>query len=249
MSSQFNDSDEDIALPTRRASQAAYAADNGHETRAEDRRPAEREVTLNTGIVLGLFFALALLCAVFFGFGYSIGHKSVTNAAAAEPENPAASENIAPVAKPAAGSPAKDPVPEYVSPAGAGPVPVPKATPANVVTVPITREADASETGGSRTTAPVVRTPPAVAVAPTPAPVTTPAPGGAVNYVQVAAVSHQEDADVLLSSLRRRGYVVQMRSEPADKLIHVQVGPFNNRKEAEAMRQKLAGDGYNAFIK
>ena len=67
--------------------------------------------------------------------------------------------------------------------------------------------------------------------------------------MQIAAVSHQEDADVLLSALRRRGYTVLTRSDAADKLIHVQVGPFGNRKEAETMRQKLAGDGYNAFIK
>ena len=62
-------------------------------------------------------------------------------------------------------------------------------------------------------------------------------------------MSHQEDADVLLSALRRRGYAVQGRSEANDKLIHVQLGPFSSRKDAEAMRQKLAGDGYNAFIK
>ena len=62
-------------------------------------------------------------------------------------------------------------------------------------------------------------------------------------------MSHQEDADVLLSALRRRGYAVQARSEANDKLIHVQLGPFSSRKDAEAMRQKLAGDGYNAFIK
>ena len=36
---------------------------------------------------------------------------------------------------------------------------------------------------------------------------------------------------------------------PQDKLLHVQVGPFTNRKDAEAMRQRLLNDGYNAIVK
>ena len=38
--------------------------------------PSEREISLGTSTVLGIFFALALLCAVFFGFGYSMGRRS-----------------------------------------------------------------------------------------------------------------------------------------------------------------------------
>ena len=68
-------------------------------------------------------------------------------------------------------------------------------------------------------------------------------------YVQVSAVSHQEDANVLLSALRRRGYTVFTRSDPNDSLIHVQLGPFTTRKDADAMRQRLSGDGYNAILK
>ncbi len=33
----------------------------------------DREISLGTTTILGIFFALALLCAVFFGFGYSHG--------------------------------------------------------------------------------------------------------------------------------------------------------------------------------
>ena len=33
----------------------------------------DREISLGTTTILGIFFALALLCAVFFGFGYSLG--------------------------------------------------------------------------------------------------------------------------------------------------------------------------------
>ena len=42
----------------------------------DDMSSPGREFTLSTGTVLGLFFGLALLCAVFFGFGYSMGRKS-----------------------------------------------------------------------------------------------------------------------------------------------------------------------------
>ena len=66
--------------------------------------------------------------------------------------------------------------------------------------------------------------------------------------VQVAAVSHPEDANVLMAALRRHGYAVTARREPGDGLIHVQIGPFSNRNEANAMSQRLLGDGYNANV-
>jgi cell division septation protein DedD len=67
--------------------------------------------------------------------------------------------------------------------------------------------------------------------------------------VQIAAVARREDADVLVSALRQRGYGVVIRSEPQDKLLHVQVGPFADRMQATAIKQKLLSDGYNAIIK
>ena len=67
--------------------------------------------------------------------------------------------------------------------------------------------------------------------------------------VQIAAVSHQEDADLLLSALKKRGYAVFIRQEPQDHLIHIQTGPFATRKDAEIVRQHLLTDGYNAILK
>jgi cell division septation protein DedD len=34
-----------------------------------------------------------------------------------------------------------------------------------------------------------------------------------------------------------------------DKLFRIQVGPYNDIKDAEAMRAKLVGDGYNPILK
>jgi cell division septation protein DedD len=76
--------------------------------------------------------------------------------------------------------------------------------------------------------------------------VTTFSPGTLV--VQVAAMSHQEDADVVAVDLKRRGYPVAIRRESQDKLFHVQIGPLSNKKEADAMRQRLQTDGYNNAI-
>jgi DedD protein len=68
--------------------------------------------------------------------------------------------------------------------------------------------------------------------------------------VQVAAVSKQEDADILVNALRKKQYpVFVVANSPTDALYHVQVGPFSDAKDAEAMRSRLAGDGYNAIVK
>jgi type II secretory pathway predicted ATPase ExeA len=75
------------------------------------------------------------------------------------------------------------------------------------------------------------------------------ASGSKKPMVQIAVVARQQDADVLVSALRQRGYGVVVRSEPHDKLLHVQVGPFADRMAATAIKQKLLSDGYNAIIK
>ena len=73
-------------------------------------------------------------------------------------------------------------------------------------------------------------------------------PAGAV-MVQVAAVASHDVADILTSSLRKKGYTVAVRHEPQDNLLHVQIGPFADRKDAEAMRQRVLADGFNATVK
>ena len=75
-------------------------------------------------------------------------------------------------------------------------------------------------------------------------------PGG--NFVvQIAAISgtHKDDADLLVNALHSKGYQVSERTEAQDKLIHIQVGPFATKADAEAMRERLIVDGYNAIVK
>jgi cell division septation protein DedD len=68
--------------------------------------------------------------------------------------------------------------------------------------------------------------------------------------VQVAAVSKQEDADSLVDALKKKQYPALIAAAVAtDKLFRVQVGPFSDVKDAEAMRTKLIADGYSPILK
>jgi len=104
------------------------------------------------------------------------------------------------------------------------------------------------------TAAPPVETMPAPTTAAT-EPKTTKAPELAVNpakgiMVQVAAVTRAEDADILASALRKKKYpVFVVPPAGGDKFYRVQVGPFAALKDADAMKAKLASDGYNAIVK
>ena len=69
-------------------------------------------------------------------------------------------------------------------------------------------------------------------------------------FVQVAAVSRQEDAESLVEALKKKQYPAFMvNNSSADKFFHVQVGPYSDLKEAESMRARLIADGYNPIVK
>jgi pilus assembly protein CpaC len=72
---------------------------------------------------------------------------------------------------------------------------------------------------------------------------------GATSMVEVMALSHESDADVMVAALKRRGYNVAVNRVSQDSLLHLDVGPFANKNDAEAMRQRLITDGYNATMK
>lgn len=52
-----------------------------------------------------------------------------------------------------------------------------------------------------------------------------------------------------MTALRKKNYPAFVVNDAPDKLFHVQVGPFSDRKDAVDMRDKLSADGYNAIIK
>jgi cell division septation protein DedD len=63
------------------------------------------------------------------------------------------------------------------------------------------------------------------------------------------ALSHESDADAMLSALRRQGYQPTVTRAEQDSLLHINVGPFPSRSDAERMRQQLLQDGYDAIIR
>src|SRR5262249_49551909 len=64
-------------------------------------------------------------------------------------------------------------------------------------------------------------------------------PVGNGYYVQVAAVTKQEDAQALVEALKKKQYSAFSTGAVNDKFYHVQVGPFSDIKDAEVTRAKL----------
>jgi DedD protein len=208
-----------------------------HETTEQD-----REISLGTTTILGIFFALALLCAVVFGFGYSLGRRSAPPVAnTVEPGSSMESTGTKPspgslasqtASAPATEKPAADTVQSETVPLDSQPADT--APPETVVSSRPSPRNESAAKAASKSAAGI------------PVSTVTPSPGSPI--VQIAAMSHQEDADIVAVDLKRRGYSVAIRKVPQDKLFHVQIGPFANRKEADTMRQRLQGDGYNSAI-
>jgi cell division septation protein DedD len=208
-----------------------------------ERRP-DTEVTLGPMLLLGLFFGLVLLCGLCFGLGYSMGSRGAREAStpAQQPGDQGSSQAAGSLSKPSAVSqitpPPQPPAAELAS-SGASSGVNPTTT---------SQDSGAPSAGDANPSPPIVKPAlPAAATTPTPAPALKDAPAGTL-MVQIATVSHQEDADVLVGALHKRGYAVTARRDPADNQFHVRVGPFSNRNDANAMRQKLLRDGYNAIV-
>jgi DedD protein len=188
----------------------------------------DTEITLGTGKMLALFFGLVALCAVFFGMGFSLGRSSVR---IASPDVPATTTVTTGGQRPSAVK-----TNNATTPADMTFYKAVESKDGN--TQPVVKEA-AAET--SETAAP------ASAATATPDPTAPPS----VNsyYVQVAAVSKAEDAAALVDALKKKQYPAFSTNTPTDKLIHVQVGPYSDIKDAELMRGKLVSDGYNPILK
>jgi DedD protein len=192
----------------------------------------DTEITLGTGKMLALFFGLVALCAVFFSMGFSLGRTSGLKPSAAEVASPAVTTagNVRPSAvKPTA--PAAD-MTFYKAVSD-------KNADSQLTAQNANKDAPAADPAA---------TPPAAATATPPAdPAVAPPTNG--YYVQVAAVSKQEDADSLVDALKKKQYPAFSANAQPDKLFHVQVGPYADIKDAEAMRGKLVSDGYNPILK
>ncbi len=222
-----------------------------------ERETPETEVTLSTGRLLGIFVGLVVICSIFFSLGYVFGHGSSPTAKTDVIPNAPAGGNSGP--KPSAGNKNSDSAaqtcvagtpncpPSASAPAAGAPAtgtnqsaqnPAPSSNPSS--------SAATSAKPPDHPAASASKTPPATNSA---SPTASNPPTGAY-MVQVAAVSKQEDAEILVAALRRKQYPAFVVSNiPGDPLFHIRVGPFTDPKEADAMRTRLVNDGYNAIVK
>jgi DedD protein len=186
----------------------------------------DTEITLGTGKMLALFFGLVALCAVFFGMGFSLGRTSVR---IMSPDLPAATPATSATLRPSA-------------------VKTTSTTPQADMTF---YKAVQGKEENSQPAPQQVSAPAPEAAAPAATGASDPAAAPPLNsyYVQVAAVSKTEDAEALVDALKKKQYPAFPTTSPTDKLIHVQVGPYAEIKDAEAMRGKLVSDGYNPILK
>lgn len=227
----------------------------------------DREVTINSTTLLAIFFGLVLVCGLFFGLGYTVGRRAPVEASQLPSDKSSATSNSA--LQPAQNAPKPS--------AASQPVSTPAAAPDDAQAADATSSGATTEpqdvSNQPKPAAPVNTAPlqvkpaivPAAQQATAPAPhapavvaaalPTAPAAAGPVAapvagiMVQIAAISNPADANVLVGALQKRGYSVTGRRLPGDSLIHVQIGPFSSKAEANAMKQKLLSDGYNAFLK
>jgi cell division septation protein DedD len=196
----------------------------------------DTEITLSTGKLLGIFFALAIICGVFFTMGYLLGKSTSAGGR---------TEIVATVPSSSAGKPyAGNKTPEAVT----------QTCPPGSPNCAAASTSDASSSSKSTDQQPSAQQPSAGKTADQGAAQsaagTDAKTGAATSFmVQVAAVTKQEDAEILVTALRKKQYPVFIANAAGDPLFHVQVGPFSDRKDAEAMRTRLSGDGYNAIVK
>jgi DedD protein len=205
----------------------------------------DTEITLGTAKLLGLFFGLVMICAVFFALGYTLGRKSDTGltASAAAPL-----QTVSNGSKPAGSATPAPPMTFYkaVEQKDANS----QLTPATPASNPINSAASGQAVAPSSAAAATPSGTPAQPSQSGNSPDATTALPSASYFVQVAAVTKQEDADSLVDALKRKQYPAFVASNPAiDKLFRVQVGPFAEIKDAEAMRSRLINDGYNPILK
>lgn len=228
---------------------------------ARETRPRTRErhyqMEIGTRAMLTMFAALALVCGMFFAFGFTLGKHSVPasfslgqTSSSASPYSPAATQPVAP--------PPLVPAPP-VTTASAAP---PSAANANSAAPPNPGDLSAAESDQMPATlnAGTPTVPPSATPAPSPAPTAVstsiPAPQPAVAMpggafaVQVFAGQKEADALNLAAALKARQYpVFVLRPAGTETTFRVQVGPFATMGEAQTMRDRLSADGYSAVIK
>ena len=215
------------------------------------------ERVLESKHVIGLFLLMLLFSGVFFTLGYVMGRNQYdgqvraanTNSRASEPDvapkpeaapkqtpeaPPTASESDPATAnnnsdwefygsnKPAKREPHLEPAPNAPAASTAS-----KTVNAKARVEPATPAPATTRTSKTATNAPLI-------------------PNGAL-VLQVAALTKQDDALSIASSLQKKRYAAFVQTPQKDKFYRVQVGPFKDKKTADLVKKGLESEGFKAF--
>ena len=221
-------------------------------------RKSASERVLEGKHVIGLFLLMLLFSGVFFTLGYVMGRNQYDGQVRAANANSRTTEAAAPAKSDPASkkSAAREPVENESDPATAAagksdwefyhnnapgkpephlePAPKPAASSspapkslnvkarveATPATVPV-------KNGKPISTAPLI-------------------PSGAI-LLQVAAVSNQDDALSIASSLQKKHFPATVLAPQKDKFYRVQVGPFKDQRSADSAKKGLEDAGFKAF--
>ena len=180
----------------------------------------EYEVVVENRQLTIIFFAVVVLCAVFFGLGYIVGKNTIGYIPAADSDLAAVAGKRSALASAGAAEPTK--------------VQAASVPPATELTFQQTLEAKRS---------------PARLQTRSSAPTTGAAAAEPAVHLQVAALRKKGDAEALLSLLKGKGFPAVLVASRADRLFRVQVGPFTSAKDVEQMKQRLGREGFKTITK
>ena len=215
------------------------------------------ERVLESKHVIGLFLLMLLFSGVFFALGYVMGRNQYDSQVRAASTNSRAPEPVV--------APKPEPTPQRTAEAPPSATESDPATANNnsdwefygsskaaknephLEPVPKAPAASpASKTVNAR--ARVAPPTPSPAVAKTSKPGTNGPliPNGAL-VLQVAALTRQDDALSIASSLQKKHFAAYVQTPQKDKFYRVQVGPFKDKKTADAAKKGLESEGFKAF--
>ncbi|HEY4979311.1 MAG TPA: SPOR domain-containing protein [Candidatus Acidoferrum sp.] len=222
---------------------------------ASGRRSAGERV-LEGKHVIGLFLLMLVFSGVFFTLGYVMGRNQYDGQVRAETNNPRSGTP--------AYMPKSEPAPKRVAPAPATELGTDPATSGDksvsgwdfshtgLPPGPEPRLATAAKP--TPTAPPVAKTlnskasaEPAAVMKSVKSNVSGPLVPSGAFLLQVAALTKQDDALAIASSLQKRHFTANVQPPQKDKFYRVQVGPFKDQKAADAAKKGLEGAGYKAF--
>lgn len=203
--------------------------------------------------VIGLFLLMLLFSGVFFSLGYVMGRNqydgqvraATTNSRTMEPayvpKDPVAKRSVQSGDSDTENDPATSDKPGWEFPNTATPpksephlVPAPKAAVAVPPSKTLNAKANVQPPGATPRNSRAVSNSPLV-------------PSGSF-LLQVVALTKQDDALAVASSLQKKHFAAYVSPPQKDKFYRVQVGPFKDEKSAEAAKKGLESAGYKAFF-